>query len=151
MRIFVKILSILLFVNTLTLAECPQKFQEQSIKVNGSKLKLEIAISKEERRCGLSGRETLEENRGMLFVFPRSMPVAFWMDHTALLLSIAFIDEKGKIVSIQKMRPNDSIKLYKSPKSVSYAIEVNANWFKKHNIKIGDVIDMHQIQTRGLT
>lgn len=139
MQVVVKIIVAWLSVAAFAAAACPQKLPERIILVNGTELTLEIAVSQEERHCGLSGRNTLEENRGMLFVLPRKMPVAFWMDETPLPLSIAFLDGKGKIVSIQEMVPG-RYQLYESPGSVRYAIEVNRGWFAERNVTVGDAV-----------
>lgn len=121
-------------------AACSQKLPEQTVTVNGTKLILEVAVSQAARECGLSGRTSLSPERGMLFVFPRSMPVAFWMSETALRLSIAFVDEHRRIVSIQTMTPERKDLLYASPGPVSYAVEVNAGWFEGHEVKVGDIV-----------
>jgi len=47
----------------------------------------------------------LPENRGMLFVYPESQPLVFWMKNTRIPLDIAFADEYGVIVDIQQMEP----------------------------------------------
>ena len=108
--------------------------------INGQQLQLEVAESFEARQCGLSGRTTLAPDRGMLFIFPRSMPVVFWMPDMKLPLSIAFLDEKRRIVSIQTMIPEQVDNLYRSPGPVSYAIEVNRGWFTRHKVRVGDIV-----------
>lgn len=129
-------------------AACTEKLPERTIAVHGTPLTLEIAVSQAARHCGLSGRTSLPPDRGMLFVLPCSMPVAFWMSETALHLSIAFLDEQGRIVSIQAMTPGRTDLLYASPGPVSYAVEVNAGWFEGHGVKVGDVITL-PVQTEA--
>ncbi len=67
----------------------------------------------------------------------------FWMADTTLMLSIAFLDEDGRILSIHKMMPAKIQEHYRSPAPARYAIEVNQGWFAEHQIKVGEVIELH--------
>jgi len=121
---------------------CPYALPVWTVHVNGQSLMLEVAESIDARQCGLSARTSLAPDHGMLFVFPRRMPVAFWMRDTELALSIAFLDEQGRIVDIQSMTAGQSDVLHRSPGPVSYAIEVNKGWFALHEVKVGDIVDL---------
>jgi len=121
---------------------CPLDLPVRTVNVNNQKLHLEIAKSYAARQCGLSKRTSLAPDRGMLFVFPRTMPVSFWMEDTQFALSIAFLDEKGRIVSIQLMTPRPANILYQSPGPVRYAIEVNQDWFSRHKVRVGDIVHL---------
>lgn len=121
---------------------CPYDLPVWAVNINGQPLKLEVAESFEARQCGLSERTSLAPDRGMLFVFPRTMPVSFWMEDTQLTLSIAFLDEEGRIVDIQTMTPGQADVLYQSPGPVRYAIEVNWGWFSRHKVRVGDIVHL---------
>ena len=125
-----------------SLSACPFELPVWKVDINGQKLKLEVAESLEARQCGLSTRTVLAEDEGMLFIFPRTMPVAFWMHDTTLPLSIAFLDEKRHIVDIQTMTPGETNVLYRSPGPVRYAIELNWDWFIRHTVKVGDFVSI---------
>jgi uncharacterized protein len=121
---------------------CPFDLPVRESKINGHVLSLEIATSEVERKCGLSGRESLPMDRGMLFVLPRRMPVEFWMNDVKIPLTIVFLNHEKKIVDIQTMdltRPN---KLYFSPGPIDFVIELNRDWVAHHKVKVGDVVDM---------
>ena len=85
-------------------------------------------------------REELPENQGMLFVFESTRILSFWMRNTFIPLDIAFIDDAGKIVDIQRMEPLDESKSYTSAAPALYALEVNAGWFAKNTIKVGGMV-----------
>lgn len=103
----------------------------------GPPLELEIAETIDEHQQGLMNRETLEENQGMVFVFPRTVPrSSFWMKNTSIPLDIAFVNESGTIVDIQQMEPFDK-KHTTCTQPHRYVVEVNQNWFNKHGIKTG--------------
>lgn len=63
---------------------------------------VELALTPEQRARGLMFREQLASDAGMLFLFDREAPRAFWMKNTYLPLDIVFIDHAGRIVSIAR-------------------------------------------------
>lgn len=110
--------------------------------VNGQGLTLAVAATPESRQSGLSGYDHLPENEGMLFVLPRPKPFSFWMKDTVLSLSIAFLDDQWRIVSIEQMEPLKADRIYQSPHPVRYAVEVNSGWFAAHRVQVGDVFEI---------
>ena len=96
----------------------------------------EVAQSQEQRAIGLMNRPTMPIGDGMLFVFEEAAPQCFWMKNTLLPLSIAFIDDDGRIVNIADMKPQ-SLDSHCSAKPVRYALEMNQGWFAKRGIKAG--------------
>lgn len=99
-------------------------------------LKLELADNLISRAHGLMDRKTLNDDQGMLFIFPDKTKKSFWMQNTYIPLDIAFIDDSGKIEQIESMIPM-STRFTSSKNPCRYALEVNEGWFKKHNIGIG--------------
>src|SRR5690554_3291083 len=51
----------------------------------------EVARTAEERRVGLSFRQSLPKNQGMLFVFDGEVVPSFWMKDTLIPLDLIFI------------------------------------------------------------
>ena len=103
------------------------------------KLKIEIADTPNKRELGLMGRKNLDSDRGMLFKFPESQHLGFWMKNTYIPLDIAFLNEKGIVTQIEKMAPL-STRSIRSILPCKYALEVNKGWFDDNNIGIGDSI-----------
>jgi len=102
---------------------------------------VEVADTVDLQLKGLSGRTNLPENGGMLFMYDSNRELYFWMKDTNLLLTIAFLLEDGKIVSIQDMFPNSSYSV-QSVVPVRYALELPMGAFKKAGIRVGDIIDI---------
>jgi uncharacterized membrane protein (UPF0127 family) len=107
--------------------------------VRSSPLELEVAADPEARDRGLMFRRTLPEGSGMLFVFPERQELSFWMRNTYLPLSIAFLDDDGRVVSIADMEPFDETS-HKSEGPGRYAVEVPQGWFTAHGVGPGDVV-----------
>jgi len=63
-----------------------------TVVINQARLEAEIAADPLHRALGLMFRRSLEPDSGMLFVFPRPEILSFWMSHTLVALSVAFLD-----------------------------------------------------------
>jgi uncharacterized protein len=117
---------------------CPLELPSAQISIKGRALTVELAATPAARACGLSHRDHLPQNTGMLFIFPAPRPLTFWMKDTRIPLSIAFLDDSGEILEIQTMVPMQTEPLYHSPGPAKYALEVNQGWFERHGIAAGD-------------
>lgn len=109
------------------------------INVAGIELEVELAVTPEEHMLGLMHRDALEDNGGMLFIFPQEEFLSFWMKDTRIPLSIAFIKANGRIVQIESMKPY-SLDTHVSREKVKYALEMKEGWFKAHKVKEGDTV-----------
>jgi uncharacterized membrane protein (UPF0127 family) len=101
----------------------------------------EIVDTPEGHAQGLMGRKKLGDNSGMLFVFPRSKRLSFWMANTYIPLDIAFVGADGRIRQIEKMSPLCT-KSIPSRDECRYALEVNEGWFSKNGIEVGAQVAM---------
>lgn len=106
---------------------------------------LEIARTPAQRRHGLMERESLDSHAGMLFVYPEFRPPehGFWMYNTRIPLDIAYLDDKGRIVSIRTMEPCPSEQGSQCPSYPAgtrfiQAVEMNAGFFSGNGIGVGD-------------
>ena len=69
---------------------------------------VEVADDAAERARGLMHRESLAPMTGMLFVYDREAPVAFWMKNTLIPLDMIFADGAGRVVRVHPMAvPHD--------------------------------------------
>lgn len=118
----------------------PAGLPETTIRVAGISVTVEVADTEEARQRGLMNRESLPEDRGMLFVYPEERRLSFWMRNTAIALDIAFIDRSGRIVDIQEMEPYDE-ETIASREPAMYALEMNRGWFEAHGVTPGDAVE----------
>ena len=107
--------------------------------VGQHKVTAEVVVTPEQRAVGLMHRFSLKPDHGMLFVFERSEPLAFWMKNTFIPLSIAFISADGRIVNIEDMRPQtEDTHWSKGP--ALYALEMRKGWFAEKGIGPGAMV-----------
>lgn len=111
-----------------------------SLQIGSQTVIAEIADEDHEREAGLMFRETLEENRGMLFVMPSTGPTAFWMKNTRIPLSIAYIEPNGTIAEIHELEPFNEKPVRSTFPKIAYALEMPQGWFTKKNIWPGERI-----------
>tara|TARA_B100000073_G_C23524411_1_gene489389 strand:+ start:134 stop:571 length:438 start_codon:yes stop_codon:yes gene_type:complete len=110
-----------------------------TLELGNKKIYVEVADNPASRNQGLMFRTILGKDCGMLFAYPRSQKLSFWMKNTPMPLSIAFINEAGVITNIESMKPHD-LSNTSSSGAALYALEMRQDWFNKHNISVGDVI-----------
>ncbi|MFP1645040.1 DUF192 domain-containing protein [Pontitalea aquivivens] len=101
---------------------------------------VEIADDAAERAQGLMGRERMPAGAGMLFIYDRPEPVAFWMKNTPLPLDLLFIDETGRVVHLHENAvPFDETPL-PSGTPVLMVLEINGGLARRIGIAPGAVI-----------
>jgi uncharacterized membrane protein (UPF0127 family) len=106
------------------------------------RIQAEVAHTDPLRQRGLMYRKDMPEQQGMLFVFPLRAQHCMWMKNTLLPLSVAFIDDEGRIINVEEMAPQTETN-HCARQPARYALEMNANWFKQRGFAAG-------MQIRGL-
>lgn len=111
------------------------------------RLLVELASTEDQRSLGLMERRRLADSSGMLFLYPEPQPESdgFWMFRTRIPLDIAFVDSAGTIRSIHQMQPCEATMAagcptYKAGARFQAALEVNAGYFRRHGVSVGDRI-----------
>ena len=107
--------------------------------VGGHAILAEVAMTPAEHRLGLSGRDHLDDDCGMVFVFSTPARHSFWMRGVPFGLSIAFIQDDGTIVALNDMTPMSDARV-SSPEPVKLALEAPLGWFARRGIKPGDKV-----------
>jgi hypothetical protein len=103
-----------------------------------ARIDIEIAERPEDRIQGLMYRRHLDENQGMLFIFPSEEPLSFWMKDTPLALDIIFLDAAQTIVTVRKDTVPFSESSVVSDRPAMYVVEVNAGFADRHRLAPGD-------------
>ena len=111
------------------------------LQINGVPLTVELATTSQQRYMGLSYRQQMVDDAGMLFVYPAERPLTFTMRNTLIPLSIAYISKDMIINEIHLMDVGPG-QLFDSKNIAMFALEVNQGWFEENGIKAGDRIVM---------
>ncbi|WP_103071158.1 DUF192 domain-containing protein [Aquimarina sediminis] len=114
-----------------------------------TKLDIEIADSDYERETGLMYRKSMQNDQGMLFVFPEEAPRYFYMKNTKLPLDIIYLDAQQRVVSIQKNAQPLNESSLPSEGPAQYVLEVNAKLSDTWNLKKGDSISFTKIKSNN--
>ena len=104
---------------------------------------VEVADTELLRMTGLSGRRTLGDYEGMLFIMQSESIAGFWMKEMYIGLDIIFIDSKGFIVDIKEnLKPceeNYCPSIY-SNEPFKYALEVNEGFSESNRVRVGNSV-----------
>ena len=101
---------------------------------------VEIAATPETREHGLMDRPSMASDAGMLFEFPDSELVAFWMKDTLIPLDMLFIDRNGRIVHIAERAIPLDLTPISSVEPVTAVLELNGGTASRLKIATGDKI-----------
>jgi uncharacterized membrane protein (UPF0127 family) len=106
------------------------------------RVQLEVAATPAQRRVGLMNRAELADGTGMVFLFPADADGGFWMKNTLVPLSIAFVADDGRVVSVHEMVPcrADPCPVYRPDGPYRYAVELPAGAFPDAGIGPGDEV-----------
>jgi len=141
---YIILLLIIAAVAFLILTQNQHSGKEQITIINsaGQQIHIYVEIADEwpEMERGLMYRESLPEDEGMLFIFPRSGNYPFWMKNTLIPLDAIYMDENGTIVDILQMEPciADPCSTYPPDADALYILEVNKGFSERHGIREGD-------------
>jgi uncharacterized membrane protein (UPF0127 family) len=126
----------------------PKKPTVKTATIDNVEIELLLARTAQERQQGLSDREKLQDNQGMLFIFDQQdVEPAFWMKDMRFGVDMLWIND-NKIVQInENVEPepgvsDSNLKLYAPSEPIDYVLELNAGTAQKNNFKVGDSIDL---------
>ena len=133
---------LLLCATSLLAAACTAA--TSTVNLRGSTFQVEIADNDSERARGLMYRDQMAADAGMLFLFERQEPQAFWMKNTKIPLDILYFDEQWKLVGWSLNTPpcslGDRCPSYPSQAPARYVLELNAGTAARIGAQFGDAL-----------
>ena len=104
-------------------------------------LVVDLALTADQQSRGLSGRDKMSENQGMLFVMQSPGRYGFWMKEMKFPLDIFWLDAKGRVVYLKKnLQPCLTIlncPTYTPDADSLYVLETVAGFSQRHAITKG--------------
>ena len=115
-------------------------YEVGKMKIAETEIEVEISDTDEKRVRGLSGRDNLDYNKGMLFVFDSPDLHGIWMKDMKFPIDVIWLDEFREVVYIEKnMTPDSFPKIFKTPKLALYVLEVRSGFVEENSVNTGDI------------
>lgn len=140
--------SLAISTSKFTLDLVPQSTQQSKVKIKNVEILVDVADSPSERKAGLSGRDSLASNSGMLFVFQSADRYTFWMKGLKFPLDFVWIKDL-RVVDIirnasppQPNQPEETLPRYLPNQAVDMVLEVNGGFVDNHDVVVGDNIEI---------
>ena len=100
---------------------------------------MEVSDTQETQQKGLSGRGSLCEICGMIFVFEKPSKYGIWMKDMLLSIDVLWLNENKYIIHIvENMQPRSYPKSYYPPSDAKYIIEVPNGTVYDLGLKVDD-------------
>lgn len=114
-----------------------------SVVIDGHEFTVDLAMTDEDIRQGLSGTQQLPEGHGMLFVFKSYGDYSFWMPDMNYPLDMIWIDD-DRVVHVTENAPpclsREQCPRYEAPEPTNRVLEVSAGTSRRLGIGPGDSV-----------
>lgn len=105
------------------------------------RFQVEVMRTDAERSRGLMFRQSMPQDRGMLFDFKVDAPVTMWMKNTYIPLDMIFIRADGVVHRIEQRTEPLSERTIASGAPVRSVLELNAGVAERIGLKPGDRVE----------
>lgn len=148
MTVIVILLGIFVFINlsggNLGSFLAPLFSKTGKVTIDNHSFSVYEAKSEKEREIGLSGRNSIGDNQGMIFIFDKPDIYGFWMKNMKFSIDIVYLNNK-KIVTIYPnvafpKDPTEELKIYTPSEPADTVVEFKAGTALKYNFKVGDSV-----------
>jgi len=126
----------------------PQPEETRAVEIDGRSFELELALTPTQRYRGLSDRESIPDDGGMLFVFPDAEERTFVMRRCLVPIDIIYLDASGRVVQMHEMAvesyytPELALTGYPSGAPAQFAIELAGGTLDELDISQGDRVEV---------
>ena len=117
---------------------------EATVTINDNLIELEVAKTPEQQQIGLMYRQSLDKNRGMIFVFQELRPLRFWMKNVDISLDMIFLID-GRVRAVLSNVPPctvDPCPTYGPDSLANQVIELRGGRAKELGIEAGDQLEI---------
>lgn len=110
------------------------------IEINEKVYTVEIASDEDDLEKGLQNVSSLDDDKGMLFVFEDDEVPTMWMKDTHIPLDIIFINEDWEVVRVAQGEPLSEQMISES--DAKYVLELNV----ESGVEVGDYVDLDEVE-----
>ncbi|MEE9130258.1 MAG: DUF192 domain-containing protein [Phycisphaerales bacterium] len=136
-------------------ADAQKKILKEEVVIGEETFNLEVAANEKSRAEGLMNREKIDDDGGMIFIYKRAQVRSFWMKNCLVDIDLLYLDGRGRIVSIHKMKKEPPrgenepvveyerrLKRYPSRRPAQFIIELKAGSIDRLKPKVGQTIEL---------
>jgi hypothetical protein len=113
-----------------------------TVELKGQTFIVEIADEESEQIRGLMFRREMAADHGMLFVYPASQPLSYWMRDCFIPLDILYFDDQGRFINghyrVPGCRGSGQCPTYASTRPARYVLELNGGVGQAMHLVEGD-------------
>lgn len=114
--------------------------KSSTVTIDNTKFSVLVVKTPEDRTKGLSGKDSIRQDEGMLFLFEKADYYEFWMKDMKFPLDMIFIKD-DKIVDIfSEVSEKNQTAKEKPKQPANEVLEINSGLSKKYGFKIGDSV-----------
>lgn len=124
-----------------------QEVEYVLVHVGSATIDAELALTQDQRTLGLGGRDALEHDAGMLFVFSIPQRASFWMKRVRFPLDFVWISGDKRVIQLtEDVAPpaagtvDAALPLYQPDQPVLYVLEINAGVARELGLSVGDAV-----------
>ena len=133
---------------TVAPTETPAPIQGPIVRIGDALFPVDLALTPEQRSQGLSGREVMAAETGMLFIFENEGTFSFWMKEMHFPLDIVWIGADCAVVDVTLGAPPPEegqaladLPRFSPSSPALYVLELNAGEFAEQGIDPGDLVE----------
>jgi hypothetical protein len=116
-----------------------ERVTSNTLRINNTVFRVDIANTLELRELGLSGRESLAAGTGMLFIFNAPGQWGFWMKGMNFPIDIIWLDQDFKPVQVAtNVSPNSYPKTFYPRQKALYVLELPAGAWQEAILSTDD-------------
>lgn len=125
---------------------------QAGLKISNTLVNIEIVDNKAKRAKGLSGRDSLATDSGMLFIFEEADRHRFWMKGMRIPLDIVWLKEKRVVELLKNVQPpsedqlDKDLAIYAPKVEIDSVLELNSGFIDERNVKLGDTIELFSLE-----
>ncbi|MFA6227217.1 MAG: DUF192 domain-containing protein [Candidatus Paceibacterota bacterium] len=122
------------------------KYDKAQIEIGGKIIEVDVSDTDYKREVGLSGRNLLSDDTGMLFIFEKEGNYGFWMKDMNFPIDIVWINTDFSVIGIEK-----SVAISTYPKAfgqdyfAKYVLELPSGFSDKNSLMVGNKISILEI------
>lgn len=123
-------------------AQLDQAFSHSSLQIATPDARLHsfrvwIADTEARRERGLMFVKHLDDDAGMLFIYPSKQRIAMWMKNTYIPLDMLFVATNGRVAKVVEHTEPQSLRTIESGSDVMAVVELSAGTASKLHIRAG--------------